>query len=102
VDWSKLFQGVKKASVRREQAPLAQDVAAALRQSALPAFLLLAKDDATAVAAEAELAADDFAGLIAGREVLETDSHTFARPGDEAMLLGAVERALAAVAVQAV
>jgi len=101
VNWSKLFKGVKQASARREQAPLAQDVAAALQHAALPAFLLLAKDDATAVAAEAELAADDFSGLILGREVMETDSHTFARPGDEAMLLGSVERALAALAVQA-
>jgi hypothetical protein len=33
--------------------------------------------------------------------MIESDSHTFARPGDEAALLAAVERALAALARQA-
>ena len=67
----------------------------------LPAYLILAEGDATAIAAEAELKAAAFDGLIAGRETLDTDSHTFARPGDEAALLAAVERALAALAPQA-
>ena len=79
------------------RAPLATDIASALRASALPAWLILAEGDATAIAAEAELKDAAFDGLIAGRETLDTDSHTFARPGDEEALRAAVERALAAL-----
>ena len=61
-------------------------------------WLILAEGDATAIAAQAELKATAFEGLIAGRETLPTDSHTFACPEDEAALLAAVERALAAMA----
>lgn len=93
VNWRKLLSGVRKASARG-RAPLAADIAEALRASAVPVHLILADGDATAIAAEAELKASVFDGLIAGRETLETDSHTFARPGDEAALLAAVERAL--------
>lgn len=101
VNWRKLFSGVRKAAAPMTQAPLATDIADSLRASALPAYLLLARGDATAIAAEAELKAAAFDGAIAGRETLDTDSHTFARPGDEEMLLAAVERALAVLAPQA-
>lgn len=97
VNWRKLFSGFRKAAAPVRRAPLATDIANALRASALPARLILAKGDATAIAAEAELKDAAFEGLIAGRETLDTDSHTFARPGDEAALLAAVERALAAL-----
>ena len=100
VNWRKLFTGVRRASAL-SRAPLAADIADALRASALPVHLILAEGDATAIAAEAECKAAAFDGLIAGRETLATDSHTFARPGDEAALLAAVERALAALAPQA-
>jgi exosortase A-associated hydrolase 1 len=101
VNWRKLFRGVRKAATPMKRAPLAADMAASLRASGLPAQLILAEGDATAVAAEAEFKAAAFDGLIAGRETLATDSHTFARPGDDAALLAAVERALAALAPQA-
>jgi alpha-beta hydrolase superfamily lysophospholipase len=95
VNWRKLLSGARKAATVTPRTPLAMDIAEALRASALPAHLILAKGDATAIAAEAELKAEAFDGLIAGRERLATDSHTFARPGDEAALLAAAERALA-------
>lgn len=101
VDWRKLLRGMRKASTPHRAAPLAADVANALRDSALPCHLILAEDDATAAAAVAELKSSAFEGLIAGREVVGSDSHTFARPGDEETLLAAVERALAALAPQA-
>jgi exosortase A-associated hydrolase 1 len=101
VNWRKLFRGVRQAATRPAQAALAIDMAQALRASALPVRLILAEGDATAIAAEPELKAAAFKGLITGRETLATDSHTFARPGDEQALLAAVERALAALAPQA-
>jgi exosortase A-associated hydrolase 1 len=101
VNWRKLLRGVRKAAAPLKRAPLAGDVADALRASTLPVRLILAEGDATAIAAQAELKAAAFDGLIAGRETLATDSHTFARPGDEAALLAAVERALAALAPHA-
>lgn len=101
VNWRKLLSGVRKAASPLKRAQLAGDIAAALRAFAVPVQLILADGDATAIAAEAEFKAVAFDGLIAGRETLATDSHTFARPGDEAALLAAVERALAALAPQA-
>ena len=101
VSWRKLFKGVRRASTMHRDAPLAADVAAALRRTALPCHLILASGDATAAAAAAELKAPAFDGLIGGRETIDSDSHTFARPGDAASLLAAVERALAALAPQA-
>lgn len=97
VNWRKLLSGVRKAAAPSGPASLAREVAHALGASGLPAYLILAEGDATAIAAEVELKASAFDGLIAGRETLDTDSHTFARPGDEAALLAAVERALAAL-----
>lgn len=98
VNWRKLFTGIRKVTTAHGPAALAGETATALRAAALPAHLILAEGDATAIAAEAELKAAAFEGLIAGRETVVTDSHTFARPGDEAALLAAVERALVAFA----
>ena len=98
IDYRKLFKGVGKASAAREGSPLARDVAAALRAGGRRSWLILAEGDATAIAAAQELRARAFAGLIEGREIVKTDSHTFARPGDEAALLAATIRALKALA----
>lgn len=101
VDWRKLVKGLRQALVPHSEAPLATQVAMALREWAQPCHLILAEGDATAAAAVAELKAPAFEGLIADRETIDSDSHTFARPGDEAALLAAVQRALAALAPQA-
>ena len=97
VDYSKLLRGIAKISAGNEGAQLAAETAAALAASRLRAWLILAEGDATALAAERELEAAAFDGLIEGRQKLATDSHTFAREGDEAALLTAVARALAAL-----
>lgn len=90
VDMRKLFKGVAKISTAPGGSSLAGQVADALKRDRLPAHLILAHGDGTAIAAASELEALAFKGLIASTIVLETDSHTFARPGDEAALLAAV------------
>ncbi|MGQ0588959.1 MAG: hydrolase 1, exosortase A system-associated [Sphingosinicella sp.] len=97
VDYRKLFKGVRKIAAADRGSPLALDVAAALRTSRLRSWLILCEGDATAIAAEAELKGSAFKGLIEGRETIPSDSHTFARPGDEAALLAATLRALKAL-----
>jgi exosortase A-associated hydrolase 1 len=101
VNYRKLFKGIVKISTRQRPSPLAADVAAALRRDRLRVQLILAKQDATAIAAEAETRASAFKGLLAEPIRVETDSHTFARPGDEAALLEAVVAALSRLEAQA-
>lgn len=98
VDWRKLFSGLRRISARHEGSPLAIETAAALRGGRLRAWLILAEGDATGIAAARELEASAFKGLVEGRETIKSDSHTFARAGDEAALLAAVTRALRALA----
>jgi hypothetical protein len=70
---------------------LALQVAAALDRSKLEVELILARGDATAVAAEVE-----WRRLNRPTPAyVETDSHTFAGPGDEGGLRDAVLAALA-------
>jgi exosortase A-associated hydrolase 1 len=97
VDYRKLLKGLLTISARREGSPLARDAAAALRASGLRAWLILAEGDGTAIAAVEELKGPAFAGLIEGREIVKSDSHTFARPGDEPALLAATVRAIKAL-----
>lgn len=94
VDYRKLFKGITKASRREQSAPLAQDTAAALAAWRARTWLILAKGDGTAIAAAQELKAPIFQRLIEGTWKIPSDSHTFARPGDEAALLAAVLRTL--------
>jgi hypothetical protein len=93
VDYRKLLRGLAKSS-RRAPAGLAEEVAAALSRHRLPAAWILATGDATAIAAETELAGAAFKGIPVEAMKVETDSHTFARPGDEAALLAAVLQAI--------
>lgn len=97
VDYRKLLRGIRSLARSDSGSPLADETAAALARSRLPARLILAKDDATAVAAADALKAPAFTGLIQCGDTLPTDSHTFARPGDESALLAAVVRAVNAL-----
>lgn len=97
VDYRKLLGGVRKISAKQDVSQLARDTAAALANNGLRAWLILAERDATAVAAEQELRAPAFKGLIEGSYKVAGDSHTFARPGDPAALLAGVLRALEAL-----
>jgi exosortase A-associated hydrolase 1 len=97
VDLRKLARAIARLAKGGRGSPLAWETAAALAAARLRAWLILAEGDATAIAAEHELKARSFQDLIEGRETIATDSHTFARPGDEAALLIAVRRALGAL-----
>jgi exosortase A-associated hydrolase 1 len=97
VNWRKLFKGLRSISGKPEGSTLAREAAEALRASGLRAWLILAEGDATGIAAAHELRSPCFDGLIEGREVIGSDSHTFARQGDEAALLAATLRALSAL-----
>jgi len=98
VDYGKLFSGLRRASAKATVSPLARDCAAALAASRLRTWAILAEGDATAIAAQQELKAPGFRCLIEGSQKIATDSHTFARPGDDAALLAATVRALEALA----
>jgi exosortase A-associated hydrolase 1 len=98
VSYRKLFKGVAKIMTDREPSALADEVAQGLARGALPVELILALDDATAVAAANVWRSRAFAGrvgtLSSHTTVIETDSHTFARPRDAASLLSATLTAL--------
>jgi exosortase A-associated hydrolase 1 len=99
ISYRKLFKGILKIITFRKSL-LANDVAAALAASKLPVELIFARDDATAVAASDVWGSTSFAARVrslpAHLTLIETDSHTFSRPGDAAELLaaclGALER----------
>jgi exosortase A-associated hydrolase 1 len=95
VDYKKLWRGIGKILSRRTDQSLAQEVLQALLRHRLPAEAILCVGDATAIAADAEIRRWPYDGLIRATQTIDTDSHTFARPGDEAMLLTAVLSALA-------
>jgi exosortase A-associated hydrolase 1 len=97
VDYGKLLKGIGKISVKEQRSLLARDTAAALAAARLRAWTILAEGDATAIAAQQELKAPAFKGLIEGVQKVATDSHTFARSGDDAALLAATVRALQAL-----
>ena len=97
VDYRKLLSGLKKISAKPEASPLARDAAAALAASGLRAWAILAEGDGTAIAARQELEAPAFRGRIEGIQMVASDSHTFARPGDDDALLAATVRALEAL-----
>lgn len=101
VDYRRLFRGILSIFRRRDPS-LMTAVAAAMARHRLPARLILATGDGTAIAAEAELNASPLRALLADAVRLDTDSHTFARPGDGALLHAAVVAALRALDSQAV
>jgi exosortase A-associated hydrolase 1 len=97
LSYRKVFKGLRKLADRRPSS-LSAETAAALERGRLPVRLILATGDATAIAARAEWESPDWRGIRAANPAplnVDSDSHTFARPGDEAALLEAVTTALA-------
>jgi exosortase A-associated hydrolase 1 len=96
ISYRKIFKGLGRILASRPST-LAGEIAAALGKAGLPVQLILARRDATAIAAEAEWSSLAFK---AAREsnpaplTIDSDAHTFSRPGDEAALLAAVRSAL--------
>ncbi len=101
VNFRKLWGGIRRLFSRRKPESLSTDVAQALLRHRLPAEAILCTGDNTAIAADAEIRAWPYADLIRATQIIESDSHTFARPGDDAMLLTMVETALAELPAQA-
>ena len=98
VDYRKLFKGLKTIAAPPAETGLAEDIARAMERDRLQAQVILAEADATAVAAAAELDRSRFEGRIACIQRLESDSHTFARPGDEEKLSLATAEAIRSLA----
>jgi exosortase A-associated hydrolase 1 len=95
VNFRKLFKGLWWILTNRDEATLAREVADALRRRRLPVEVILATGDATAIAAAEELRRQAFGGVVRATQTFATNSHTFARPGDEAALLEMVLGAIA-------
>ena len=97
VSYRKILKGLGKI-VSSRPSSLAGEIAESLAKARLPAQLILATRDATAIAAQAEWSSAAFRPLREANPIpvtIDSDSHTFSRPGDEAALLNAVEDALA-------
>jgi exosortase A-associated hydrolase 1 len=101
VDYRKLLTGVSKIVKGDRDTSLAAEVASALKRSGAPVELITAQKDATAIAAEDAMKAPAFEGLRIARQSVASDSHTFARPGDEEKLLAATLTALRRLSSQA-
>lgn len=93
ISYASAFRGIMRAGSKTQDAT-SKALAAALRDSGLPAAWILAEGDATAVAAAHELGKSHWRGLADRRTSVPTDSHTFARPGDAVALEQAVLAAL--------
>lgn len=94
VNFRKLGRGIRSLFSRKRPESLSNDIAQSLLRHRLPTEVILCRGDNTAIAADAEIRAWPWEGLIGATQVIESDSHTFARPGDDAMLLATVEMAL--------
>ncbi|MGE5721781.1 MAG: hydrolase 1, exosortase A system-associated [Sphingomonadales bacterium] len=98
VSYSRLFKGILKIIGGRRAGGLAAETAEALASAGLPVSLILARDDATALSSADVWKSAAFAKRVRHLpqrlRTIETDSHTFARPGDAAALLDACLDAL--------
>jgi exosortase A-associated hydrolase 1 len=95
ISYRKLLKGILQIIRPAAPADLASETAAALAARPLPLALVLCRKDATAIAAEDVWKKPVFASVRSGAPLyVETDSHTFARPGDEQALLEACLAAL--------
>jgi exosortase A-associated hydrolase 1 len=96
ISYRKVLKGLGKIVASRPS-NLAGEIAAALGKARVPAQLILASGDGTAIAAQAEWSSAPFRKLRQANPApirIDSDSHTFSRPGDEAALFRAVREAL--------
>ncbi|HEX8223214.1 MAG TPA: hydrolase 1, exosortase A system-associated [Allosphingosinicella sp.] len=96
ISYRKLLKGLGRILASRPSG-LAGEIAAALDKARVPAQLILASGDGTAIAAQAEWSSAAFKKLRQSNPAplrIDSDSHTFSRPGDEEVLLAAVKDAL--------
>ncbi|HEX8625188.1 MAG TPA: hydrolase 1, exosortase A system-associated [Allosphingosinicella sp.] len=96
ISYRKVLKGLGRIVASRPSS-LAGEIAAAIGKARVPAQLILATGDGTAIAAEAEWSSPAFKTLRQANPAplkIDSDSHTFSRPGDENALLKAVLEAL--------
>jgi exosortase A-associated hydrolase 1 len=96
ISYRKILKGLGRI-VSSKPSSLSGEIAASLGNAGLPAQLILATGDATAIAAQAEWASPGYRRVREANPApvtIDSDSHTFSRPGDEAALLAAVRGAL--------
>lgn len=96
ISYRKVLKGLGRI-VSSEPSGLAAEIAASLDKAGVPAQLVLATRDGTAIAARAEWASPVFRRVRERNPApiaIDSDAHTFSRPGDEAALLTAVREAL--------
>jgi exosortase A-associated hydrolase 1 len=99
VSYRKLFRGLGRIAASRPSS-LAEEVADSLDGGGFPVALVLAGGDATAIAAGSVWASKRFERIrnaSAAPYRIESDSHTFARAGDDKALLQACLTALTAL-----
>jgi exosortase A-associated hydrolase 1 len=96
ISYRKVLKGLGRILASKPSS-LAGEIAASLGKARVPAQLILASRDATAIAAQAEWSSPAFKGLRRANPeplTIDSDAHTFSRPGDEEALLKAVREAL--------
>ncbi|HEX8261625.1 MAG TPA: hydrolase 1, exosortase A system-associated [Allosphingosinicella sp.] len=97
ISYRKVLKGLGRIIASRPSS-LSGEIAASLAEARVPAQLVLATRDPTAIAARAEWSSPPFKRLREANPApltIDSDAHTFSRPGDEAALLEAVKVALA-------
>jgi len=96
ISYRKVLKGLGRI-LASKPSTLSGEIAASLGKARVPAQLILASRDATAIAAQAEWSSPAFKSLRQANPeplTIDSDAHTFSRPGDEAALLAAVKQAL--------
>jgi exosortase A-associated hydrolase 1 len=96
ISYRKLLTGLQRIMAEKPSSLSAQ-IAERLEAAALPVEMVLARRDATAIAALAEWQTESFRTIRKNSPsplMVESDSHTFARPGDFDALLAACLRAV--------
>jgi exosortase A-associated hydrolase 1 len=96
ISYRKVLKGLRKIASSGPSS-LSGEIAAALGKARAPTQLVLASGDGTAIAAQAEWSSPAFKALRQANPAplrIDSDSHTFSRPGDEQALLAAVREAL--------
>lgn len=96
VNIGKLVGSLRKAGGGTDSR-LAEEAALGLVAARVPTALIFATGDGTAIAAAEEVKKGFFDGLIMCSREIDTDSHTFARPGNQELLEAAVLEALDAI-----
>jgi exosortase A-associated hydrolase 1 len=91
ISYTKLFRGLGRLATSTPST-LADEIADSLESGGFPVAMVLAAGDGTAIAAGAIWASRRFERIRAASAAsyrIESDSHTFARPGDDKALLQA-------------